>query len=89
MSTPDEGKGAPSGVHPMSYADAEHLGVDEKGGLYWNGVRLSLTPGQTALATLVSIAVILGSLGALAQGIDAGHDFGCKLHWWTTGCAGR
>jgi hypothetical protein len=95
MSTPEEPPahaGWPVGVTPISFANIGRLGVGKDGRLYWDGKpvetgqRLSLTWWQTILAIAASIAVIIGSLGAIAQGLDAGHNFGCKMHWLTTGC---
>jgi hypothetical protein len=96
MSTPEETarqRGWPPGVRVAGYEAAELLGVDNDKRLYWDGHpievrrRLDLTFWQKAGAVIVGSAVVITALGTVAQGIDAGHNFGCKMHWWTTGCA--
>ena len=52
-------------------------------------VRLKHAPeiGLTFWQKLGAFIVVLGALGGLSQGIDAGHNFGCKLHLWSLGCS--
>ncbi len=50
------------------------MGVGEDGRLYWNGKRV-ITEERIRLEWWVNIAVIAGSLGALAQGLFAGLTY--------------
>jgi hypothetical protein len=35
------------------------------------------------------VIIVIGALGAVVQGVAAGFDLGCKLHWWSCSpCAG-
>ena len=69
------------------------LGLDNQTQLYWDGKpvaitqRLTLSRRQKTWAALTAIGILLGGLGALAIGIDAGHNFGCKFEWWLAGCS--
>lgn len=29
------------------------------------------------------MAIVFGAIGSASQGVSAGFDFGCKLHWWS------
>jgi hypothetical protein len=29
------------------------------------------------------VIIVFGALGAVAQGVDAGFNFGCKQGWWS------
>ena len=68
------------------------LGLDNQTQLYWDGKpvvitqRLTLSWWQRVWAVLAALAIILGGLGALAIGVNAGHNFGCKFEWWSAGC---
>jgi len=83
----------PKGVRSIDWKSMARLGVSDDGLLYWDGKpielrqRLALTWWQKIVALLTALAIIVGGLGGLAQGIDAGHNFGCKIHWWTRGCS--
>jgi len=89
--TPDQSKW-PQDIEPISWANIGRLGVSNAGQLYWDGrrvetrSRLDFTFWQKAIAAITALAVIAGGLGGLTQGVDAGHNFGCKLHWWAEGC---
>ncbi len=69
------------------------LGFDKDGNFYWDGkpveVRrtFSLTRWQKVGAFIVAAAAIAGGIGGLVQGIAAGHDLGCKLHWFHHACS--
>jgi hypothetical protein len=96
MNTPEDVKSDhsawPEGVEPISWVNIDRLGVGQDNQLYWDGrrvetrSRLDLTFWQKVIAGVTGLAVIAGGLGGLSQGIDAGHNFGCKLHWWIEGC---
>jgi hypothetical protein len=78
----------PQDVQGISMEGLGLLGLDRRTQLYWDGRpivirrRLSLSPWQK----LATVIIALGGLGAVAQGIDSGHNFGCKLQLWTIGC---
>lgn len=93
MSTPEETtrhRDWPPGVRQAGYDSFELLGVDNDNKLYWDGhpIEVRRRFDLTFWQRLGAVIVVFGALGAVAQGIDASHDFGCRLHWWTTGCAG-
>jgi hypothetical protein len=82
----------PEGVTPITLDQLVRLGVGRDDQLHWDGRpvvtrrRLDLTLWQKIGAVLVTITVMAGGIGGLVQGVDAGHNFGCKVHWWTEGC---
>jgi hypothetical protein len=77
-------------VKDLSFDDLGRLGVGPGHRLYWDGVPLQteqrLAKFERVLAVIALVAVIIGGLGTLAQGVEASHTFGCKFHWWSTGC---
>jgi hypothetical protein len=65
--------------------EADGLGIDNDGRLYWNGKpveiigrRLDLAGYQIVLATVVAVFTVIGGIGAAAQGWAAYHDWACK-----------
>jgi hypothetical protein len=70
----------PQGVRSISIKEADALGVDAKGELYWHGkpieIRrpLDLTVGQFWLAVIVAVATAVAALGAVAQGFAAYNE---------------
>ena len=88
---PDKSKW-PAGVRTISMAEADALGIDAKGELYWHGkpveIRrpIDLTTGQRMGAFVVGFFVVIGSIGAVAQGWSAYNDWACKVGWWAV-CA--
>jgi hypothetical protein len=85
----------PENVKMVSMKGIGLLGVDDQHRMYWDGHpveirrRLDLTGGQTLFAWATLVAVVIGALGTVTQGVDAGFDFGCKLHWWSENCPTR
>ncbi len=83
----------PEGVEPLSWANMGRIGVGRDGHLYWDGrqvqtrSRLDLNVWQTIGAVMIAVGTLVGGIGALGAGIDAGHNFGCKVHWWIEGCS--
>ncbi len=69
----------PKRVRPLSLDGLQLLGIDDSRQLFWDGERVQverrfvLTFWQKAGA----IVVVLGALGALAQGVTATFDEGC------------
>ncbi len=78
----------PDGAKPLTFENIEHLSVGRDGHLYWHGrqVETRARIGLTFWQRLGAFIVVLGALGGLSQGIDAGHNFGCKLRLWSLGC---
>jgi hypothetical protein len=75
----------PKDVRPIAMAEANGLGIDADGRLYWNGKpveiigrRIDLTWTQTVIAIAVAAFTAIGALGALAQGGVAYHDWACR-----------
>lgn len=82
-----------STIHPLATADLSRLAIDEDGKLYWDGKpvevrrRLSLSPEQTLAAGIVAVFLMIGAIGAAAQGSLALLDWGCRLGWTANHCA--
>lgn len=82
----------PKGIRSISYDEADALGVDAKGELYWHGkpveIRrpLDLTWWQNAIAIIVAIATVIAAFGAVAQGFAAYNDWACKVGWKAAAC---
>ncbi|MET3970832.1 hypothetical protein [Bradyrhizobium sp. S3.9.1] len=82
----------PKGVRPISSDEADALGVDAKGELYWHGkpveIRrpLDLTWWQKFGAVVVATATVVAALGAAAQGFAAYNEWGCKVGWKAAAC---
>jgi hypothetical protein len=70
--------------------ELDRFKVDAKGRLYWDDERVTvdvrLTPWQRTGAILVSVAVLIGGIGAAAQGWAAANEWACKLGWIVTWC---
>jgi len=77
-------KGAwPPGVRPIGMDEADCLGVDRRGNLYWDGkpveVRnFALTFGQKVWAGIVAVSAVVGAVGAAAQGWVSYHEWACR-----------
>jgi len=82
----------PKGIRSISYDEADALGVDAKGELYWHGkpveIRrpLDLTWWQKLGAAVVAIATVIAALGAVAQGFAAYNEWACKVGWRSVAC---
>ncbi|MCA6099203.1 hypothetical protein [Bradyrhizobium australafricanum] len=77
----------PRYVRPISMGEADGLGIDNDGRLYWNGKpveiigrRVDLTWMQSAIGIAVALFTIVGGIGCGAQGWVAYHDWACKNH---------
>jgi len=79
-------------IHPLATADLTRLAIDDDGKLYWDGKpvevrrRLSLSPEQLMAAGIVAVFLVVGAIGAAAQGSLALRDWGCRLGWTTNYC---
>lgn len=84
--------GWPDNVRALTLTGLDLLGIDETNQLYWDGApivvrrRLDLTFWQKVWAVIAALAIVLGGIGSAAQGINAGFDFGCKVHWLSKNC---
>ncbi len=82
----------PNGVRSISIGEADALGVDANGELYWHGkpveIRrpLVLSKAQAAFAILVSVFAILGAVGSMAQGWASYHEWSCKTGYRSWAC---
>jgi hypothetical protein len=68
--------------------EADGLGIDRDGRLYWNGKpveiigrRLDLTRAQAGVAIAVAIFTGIAAIGTAAQGWTAYHDWACRTGW--------
>jgi hypothetical protein len=78
----------PRTVRPISIDEADGLGIDRDGRLYWNGKpveivgsRLDLTGPQFAVAIALAFFTAIAALGTAVQGWTAYHDWACKTGW--------
>jgi hypothetical protein len=82
----------PKGIRSISMQEADALGTDAKGELYWHGkpveIRrpLDLTWRQSFVAGTVAIATVIAAVGAAAQGWAAYNDWACKVGWKSVAC---
>jgi hypothetical protein len=82
--------GWPENVRALGPNGTLFMGIDEKNQLYWDGKpieiqrRLKFSRLQIVGALVVGIATLISGMGT---GLNEGFDFGCKVHWWTQGCA--
>jgi hypothetical protein len=82
----------PKGVRSISQDEADALGTDVKGELYWHGkpveIRrpLDLTWWQKVGAVIVATATVVAAIGAAAQGWAAYNDWACKVDWKSVVC---
>lgn len=82
----------PQHIRPISLSGTALFGLDEEGGLYWDGKpveirrRLDLTKDERWFALAVGFFTILGSLGAVAQGWAAAHQWSCQAGYVAKGC---
>lgn len=82
----------PRGVKPIGYGQMDKIGVDAEGRLYWDGKRvevsrrLDLSTGERWFALIVGAFTIMGSIGAVAQGWAAAHQWSCQAGYTAKGC---
>jgi hypothetical protein len=84
--------GWPQNVKAITLPDLNLLGIDDENRLYWNGHpveirrRLDLTFWQKVGAWVTGLAIVIGAIGSVGLGVNAGFDFACKLQWFSTNC---
>jgi hypothetical protein len=82
----------PKGVRSIGIDEADALGVDADGNLYWHGkrvetlTRVRLTWPQIVYAAIIAIATVAGACGAVTQGWAAYNDWACKVGWSAVAC---
>ena len=82
----------PKGIRSISFDEADALGTDAKGELYWHGkpveIRrpLDLTWPQKMVAGIVAAATVVAAVGAAAQGFAAYNEWACKVGWKAAAC---
>ena len=85
----------PAGVVEMSIGDLSRLGVDAQKRLYYDGKaveirrRLDLSRGERWFAIVVGFFTIWGSIGAVAQGWTAAHQWACQIEATTWYCPSK
>jgi hypothetical protein len=78
----------PRNVRPIAMGEADGLGIDKDGRLYWDGKpveiisqRLDLTKAQTFIAASVAIFTLIAALATTVQAWTAYSDWACKVRW--------
>jgi hypothetical protein len=80
-------------IHPLATADLTRLSIDNDGRLYWDGKpvevrrRIQMSRAQAVFASIVSVFIVIGAIGAAIQGSLALRDWGCRLGWTTSHCS--
>ena len=83
----------PKGVRGITIGEMDKIGVDGDGRLYWDGKqieiskRLDLSKGERWFALIVGAFAIFGSIGAVAQGWAAAHQWSCQTKIASVGCS--
>jgi len=85
----------PAGIERIRVEDLGRLGIDDENQLFWDGKRvevrrrLDLTRLEKTVAAVVTVAAVLGGVGAFLSGLNDGsaylcergvHLLGCPLH---------
>ena len=78
----------PTNVRPIATDEADGLGIDPSGRLYWNGKpveivsqRLDLTRAQNTIALLVAVFTGIAAIATSVQAWTTYHDWACKVGW--------
>jgi hypothetical protein len=80
-------------IHPLATADLSRLSIDNDGRLYWDGKpvevrrRIQMSRTQAVVASVVSVFIVIGAIGAAVQGSLALRDWSCRLGWTTSYCS--
>jgi hypothetical protein len=82
----------PPGVRSVGIDEADCLGIDRSGNLYWDGKpvevrRFALTFWQKVWGGIVAASVVVSAIGAGVQGWTAYNDWACTVGWWAVTCA--
>jgi hypothetical protein len=73
----------PAGVREIGRDELNCLGIDRHGNLYWDGKPIEvrhfwLTRWQKVGAVIIAVSVLIGAIGAAAQGWVAYEDWACR-----------
>ena len=79
----------PEGITEITLTDLKRFGVGPHNALYFDGKRVETRQRvrvaglERVLAVAVSIAAVVGGLGAMASGLKDGSEFLCGqgVHW--------
>lgn len=80
------------GVHSIGITDLSRLAIDNEGRLYWDGKpvevrrRVMMSRAQVIGASIVSLFLLIGAVGAAIHGSAAALDWACRLGWTTHYC---
>jgi hypothetical protein len=86
----------PTGVREIREEEANCLGIDRHGNLYWDGksvevrhfwLSLLLTRWQQAGAAIIVVSALFAAIGATTAGWVAYQDWACRAGWPAIGCA--
>ena len=78
----------PANVRGISLSEADGLGIDRDGRLYWNGRpveiigrRLDLTKTQAIVAWVLAFLTLVIAFATSVQAAVAYHDWACRTGW--------
>jgi hypothetical protein len=78
----------PGNVRPIAMGEADGLGIDKDGRLYWDGKpveiisqRLDLTKAQAFTGALVAVFTLIAARATGVQAFTAYHEWACKVRW--------
>ena len=77
----------PKGIRSISYDEADALGVDAKGELYWHGKPVEIRRPLDLTWTQNALAIIVAVFGAVTQGFAAYNEWACKVGWKSMACS--
>ena len=74
----------PKHVRPVAVVEADNLGVDRLGNLYWAGKpvvvkRIALSTGKRSWDIFIALIALLASISIIAQGTATTHTWLCGL----------
>jgi len=85
----------PQGVERIVVNDLDRLGINSENQLFWDGRRieirrrLDLTRVEKTVAWIVTLAAVLGGIGAFLSGLNDGSVYLCERGVHFLGCPGH